>query len=80
MNERGFPPNRMSIYPGGHGRLEPDCVAVRNRSGRERCRRRRGKSIQVYGLSSETWGRLCVLVTSKSTSSAATGFDRMLVP
>src|SRR5450755_4532206 len=33
-----------------------------------------------YGLSSETCGRLWVLATSRSMSSAATAFDRMLVP
>src|SRR5271166_237179 len=33
-----------------------------------------------YGLSSDTCGRLCVLATSRSMRSAATGFDRMLVP
>ena len=29
-----------------------------------------------YGLSSETWGRLWLLVMSRSTSKAATGLDR----
>ena len=33
-----------------------------------------------YGLSSETCGRLWLLVMSRSTSSAATGLERMLAP
>jgi hypothetical protein len=31
-------------------------------------------------LSSETWGRLWLLASFRSTSSAATGLERMLVP
>src|ERR1022692_1907881 len=33
-----------------------------------------------YGLSSETCGRLCVLVTCRSTSKAATGLERIRAP
>src|ERR1035441_8442728 len=50
------------------------------RSGKSGMYLRVLKWLSEYGLSSETWGRLWVLVTPKSAINSATGFEVIEVP